>query len=499
VTDAVPAGTVTAATVITEVAGERTEVATLLRQIDVHATIEGFLSAERLETLTFDGVSILPSPAPVADSAGRIVLTFRIPAGIPTGTRLVRATGAAGSLAEALYVGAGTITVDTLRQVTLVTRAVQATVTNITNVTNVIDITNITTGSATQSGGSSGSNVDPLAQTFLLSEPRQIVGADVRVAAIGDRDHGLRLQLAGASDGQPSTEILAQDYLPMASATVGGWLSARWAVPIHVPAVAERSIVILTDDDAHALSIARLGDVVDDGDGSQSVVSAQPSNVGVLLSSSNRRTWTPHNDADLTHRIVAARYTATERLVTLGTVALVTVSDLVIKATVELPTDACSVTFEVVRASGEVITIAAGQPLEFAEYVTETVTIRARLKGTATLSPILWPGVTVGLGRIRTAGTYVSKVFDFKAAPSTLRALAAAYLPSGASLAAAWDAADGSWSALALAETETLDDGWTEPAWQSTGITATSGRIRLTLAGGPAARPLVARPRAYTI
>ncbi len=484
VTDSVPAGTVTSATVINEVAAaDRTEVATLLRQIDVTATIEGFLVGERLDVLTFDGVSILPDPKPVADAAGKIELTFAIPSGIPTGTRLVHAAGAAGSIAEALYVGEGTITAQTLRQVTLVTRAVQATVVNITNITNV-----------TQSR-----STDPLAQTWLLSEARQIVGSDVRIAAIGNADHGIRLQLSGASDGVPTSEVEAQDYLPMTGVSVGDWMAARWAVPVHVPAVDERAIVILTDDASHALSIAKLGDVIDNADGSQTVVAAQPSTIGVCLSSSNRRTWTPHNDRDLTHRIVAARYTATERVVELGTVDLVDVSDLVIRATTELPTNETSVVFRVVRASGEVTEVAAGQTIEFAEYITETVTIRAVLKGTATLSPILWPGVSVGLGRIRESGTYVTKAFQAKAAPATLRALAAAYLPAGSAMAAHYDAADNDWSTLTLSETETLDGGWTEPAYETVGVTDPTLRVRLTLTGGPAARPLIARPRAYTI
>lgn len=497
VTDTVPAGTVTSTTVITEVAAERSEVATVLRQIDVQATIEGFLAGEILQSLTFDGVSVLPAPAPVAGTAGRIVVVFTIPAGVPTGTRLVRAIGAAGSYAEALFVGAGTIAVDTLRQVTLVTRAVQATVTNITNITNNVTVETAVTNIG--SGLINGGGHDPLGQTWLVSTARQIVGADVRVAAIGNANHGLRLQLAGASNGEPSTDVFAQDYLPMVDVEVGDWLAARWAVPIHVPAIAERSIVILTDDDAHALSIARLGDVVTAADGSQSVITEQPSNFGVLSSSSNRRTWTPHQDADLACRIVAARYTATERVVVLGEIALVAVSDLVIRATIELPTDACSVVFEIVRASGAVTTVAAGQTIEWDEFVTETVVIRARLKGTETLSPILWPGVTVGLGRIRESGTYVTRVIDFKAAPSTLRALAAANMPAGATATADRDAADGNWHAMTLAATETLDDGWTEPEWQADGVGVASGRVRLTLTGGPAARPKLARPRAYTI
>lgn len=484
VTDAVPAGTVTAATVITEVAAaDRNEVATLLRQISITATVVGFLIGERLDALTFDGVSVLPAPAPTADAAGKIVVTFMIPPGVPTGTRLVHAEGAAGSIAEALYVGEGTVTVQTLRQVTLVTRAVRATVVNITNVTNVTQ----------------GRSTDPLAQTWLLSEARQIVGSDVRVAAIGSADHGIRLQLSGARDGTPTSEVEAQDYLPMAGVQVGDWLEARWPVPVHVPAVDERAIVILTDDAAHALSIAKLGDVIEHPDGSQSVVAAQPSTIGVCQSSSNRRTWTPHNDRDLTHRIVAARYTATERVITLGTVDLVEVSDLVIRAGIELPTDETSVFFRVIRASGETLTVAAGQTIEFTEFVTETITIHAVLRGTATLSPILWPGVSVGLGRIRTTGTYVSKAFNAKAAPATLRALAAVNLPAGSALSAHFDGANEDWTAMALSGAETLDAGWTEPAFEAAGVTSPTLRVRFTITGGPAARPLVARPRAYTI
>jgi hypothetical protein len=484
VTDAVPAGTVTSVMPITEEVSERSEVATTLRQILIKMTIDGFGVGERLSALTFDGVSVLPAGELLADAAGKIVANVVIPSGIPTGTRLVRAEGAAGSFAEALYHGEGTILIETLRQITLVTRAVRATVVNVTNIT-VIE--------------QQQTNTDPLSQTFLLSQARQIIGADLKLAAIGDRGHGVRVQLAGVSNGIPTTDVLAQAFVGMALPAVGAWIAPRWALPVYQPAVEERSIVILTDDNTHALSIARLGDVVTEDDESQWRVTENPSNVGVLLSSSNRRTWTVHNDADLTFRVVAARYTATERLVVLGTVDLVQISDLVVRGTVELPTEACSVTFEVVRADGAVITLAPDQTLEFSEFVTETVTIRARLKGTATLSPILYPGVSVGLGRIRESGDYVSKVFDFKAAPSDLRTLFAASLPGGATAAVDWDEGDGTWHAFATVTTDLLADGWQEPTYLAAGITATSGRIRIRLTGGPAARPELARIRAFTV
>lgn len=40
-------------------------------------------------------------------------------------------------------------------------------------------------------------------------------------------------------------------------------------------------------------------------------VTSQPYQVGVLLSSSNASTWTPHQDRDLTFRLLGARFTAT--------------------------------------------------------------------------------------------------------------------------------------------------------------------------------------------
>lgn len=493
VTDAVPAGTVTAVTTVTKVESERSSVATILRQIDIQATIDGFGVGETLATLTFDSIDVKPAGTQTADADGKISLSFTIPAGVPTGTRLARATGAAGSFAEALFHGEGTINVQTLREVTLVTRAVRATVVNVTNVTNVMT----TSGTSESAHGDGGG--DPLAQTFLVSEPRQIVGCGIKFATIGDRTKGVRAQLSGVSDGLPTSEVLAQSFVGMASVAANAWVSPMFGLPVFVPAVSERAFVFLTDDATHALAISRLGDVITAGDGSQSFVTENPSNVGVLQSSSNRRTWTPHNDADATFRAYAARYTATERLVVLGTVDLVNVSDLVVRGTVELPTEACSVAFEVVRADGTVIAVQPDQTLEFAEYVTETVTIRARLKGTATLSPILYPGVSVGLGRIRAEGTYVSKVFDFKAAPATLSALFAELLPSGAAVTVDWDAADGTWHAMTLASTEVLTDGWREPKYTVADVAAAAGRVRITITGGPAARPELARARAYTI
>lgn len=500
VDNTVPAGTVTSTTTITETVGKRTEVAETLRQIPIRITIDGFAVGEHLRLLTFDGVNIKPAGVQTADAAGQIVVTVPIPAGIPAGTRRVRATGEAGSYAEALFVGQGTILVDVMRRVTLVTRTVRSPTIEVEVPPKPVDpekpIFPMGWETNTNEGNNAGGE-DPLAQTYTLTADRMILGLNFQFAAIGNRARGVRVQLAGVSDGDPTAEVEAQAFIGMATRTLNSWVPARWAVPVHQRRGVERAMVILTDDTKHAVRVAKLGDIITVG-GRQQRVASQPYTVGTLLASSNRSTWTPIQDADLTMQIIAAKFTATTRVVVLGTIDLDAVSDLVVSATIELPSEACSVVFEVVRASGAVHTIAADQTLEFTEFVTETVTLRARLRGTETLSPVLWPCVQVGLGRIRTAGTYVTKVFKMGTGVD-LAALYVASLPAGSAVAVARDAADGIWSAVPVSTTETLDAGWVEPKHVAAGITAPEGRVKLTLTGGPAARPKVARPRAYTI
>ncbi|MEZ5878973.1 MAG: hypothetical protein R3D43_15160 [Tepidamorphaceae bacterium] len=83
----------------------------------------------------------------------------------------------------------------------------------------------------------------------------------------------------------------------------------------------------------------------------------------------------------------------------------------------------------------------ANQPVEFDERITETVTLRAVLNGTAEVSPILWPNLLLCTGRIRTTGTYVTRAFEMGAAVN-VRAIFTGQLPAGSSVAVDVDAAD---------------------------------------------------------
>jgi hypothetical protein len=474
----VPPGTTT----ISETVAETQVRAAFLRQIPIAVTLEGFGVGENLATLTFDGVNVKPAGTQTANASGIITLTFTIPANMPAGRRLVQATGAAGSFAEAIFVGEGTIDVSTMRRVNLVTRAAPPPPA-------------VIAPQARQPGDFSNRNSDPLAQSFAVAETRQVVGFDFRLAAKGSPSKGLRVQLCPLVNGLPGAEILAETFVSMVTPNVGDWISARFPIPVTLSPNQMYCFIILTDDPVHALSISRLGDI---DTVTQQRVSSQPYTVGDLFASSNRISWVVVPDADLTFRVVAARYTAVSRTIVLWSGTWTGVSDFQVRATVDIPDQSCSIRLELVRASGAVLSFAANQQIALDAFVSEAITIRAVMSGTDRLSPILFSFAQLFTGAIRTTGTYITRVFPMGTAV-TVRALFAALLPAGSSVSVDVDAANNTWASMTLGATAVLGSGWTEPEYSRSAYTATQGRIRITLNGTPAARPSLALLRAFSI
>jgi hypothetical protein len=452
-----------------EVVGTRRELIANLRQIPIDFLIRGFGPGEALSALTFDGLNVLPAAPLVANASGVVAGTFTIPANVPAGTKVVVATGAAGTTATAQWVGQGTVEISVMRRVA--TLPVQP-------------------PRDTDRGRS-----DPLAQTFTLVEPRHVAGVDLRVCAVGDEANGLLVELRTVENGIPTGEILAQTAVSMTGVSPGQWIAARFPVPVYLTADREFCFVVKTDDAEHALSIGRIGDF---DAAAQRWIGAQPYSVGVLLSSSNARTWTPHQSEDLTFRLVAARFAPTTKMIAFGQVHVSEMSDLIVRGGFELPTADASIIFEVERADGRVTRLLPGQLWELAEFVTEAITVRAILSGTPTVSPTLYARPALIAGRLRASGTYVSRAFSMGAA-IRLSAFVKSRLPPGSTLAVEIDAADDNWTPVAQHASTVLDDGWIEREYRVAHYSAPSGRIRLTLAGTPAARPVLSDLRAVSV
>lgn len=477
VTREIAAGLTPAEFAFNEVVDERSVAASTLRSISVAFTISGFAAGENLATLTFDGIDVKPPGTQTANGAGVITGTFTIPSGVPVGRRRVRAVGAASpepSFAEAIFAGEGTIDIATMRRVTLVQRQAPPAV-------------------APPIGETGERGNDPLAQTFSVPTEIMCPGVDAWICAIGNRANGVRVNLVTVENGIPTTTILAEAFIPMATPQVGDLIQARWPIPVYLVPDREYAFVWLTDDATHSLSAAVLGQV---DPTTQVRVAQQAYTVGVALASSNRSTWTPLQETDLAFRAIKSVFSPTTRTVDLWTGLVTDATDFQIRAAVELPNGSCSLRFEIVRAGGAIIRLAAGQTVSLTESITETITVRAVLSGSADVSPILYPGATLLVGRIRTTGTYITRAFNMGTSV-TMKAIFAALLPAGSGVTVDVDNGDNNWQAMTADGSITLSGGWSDRKWRRNSWTAATGRLRISMTGGPGARPAIAGIRAY--
>lgn len=400
----------------------------------------------------------------VADRNGRLSGAFTIPANIPAGAKQVVFTGRGGTQGRAIYVGRGTIITRLLRRVftTTIIRWWQ--------------------------------RVDPLAQTFTLGEDRHITSVDVEFCKIGNRDNPVTVQIRATALGLPGEQVLAEATLDMQDVKTGRWVNIPFSFPVFLEAGVEYALVFLTDDADHSLSVAELGKF---DRRRQKWVTSQPYQVGVLLSSSNASTWTPHQKHDLAFRLNGARFTRAERTVEAGEVELADCTDLIIDAGVEEPAIDTSIVVCMTRADGQVMRVLPGQPVSFDRYVSEKVKIAFELKGSDRHSPVLYPAIQIIQGELQKRGDYLSRAMPAAVSGETMKVtITFDCLLPGDSAVKVEAGADKNWSEAALATVTPLGDGWQERTYELKDYIARDARVKLTLSGGPAARPQLRALRA---
>lgn len=471
--------TTTRETVEEGVAGQSTDLLDFLRQIDINFEIRGFFAGEILDELTFDGIDVTPAGPPAANGSGVVTGTFAVPANVPAGSKGVVAKGMGGSEAAAVFIGQGTI------ETTLLRRVITTTVTSTSQF--IPQETSRDRGSE---------NSDPIAQTFTLPSGRHIAGVNVKVCAIGDANNAIVLEIVEVENGIPTTNVIAQAFYDMHGAVIGAWTAIRFSYPIWLPGGVEYAFVVKTDDGLHSISTAALGDF---DEATQTPVAAQPYSVGTMLTSANARTWTPHQGEDVCFQLIEAVFAPITKTVNVGSFNVVDMSDLVIRAEVEIPTAAASMHFEVEVAGGVKTLLLPGQAWELQEFYTGNVQVRAILSGSASVSPVVFPVILAVAGKLQTTGTYVTRAFDMGTAVEILTYLKTR-IPTGAAIDLHVDAADDSWSAMSQVLQKPLTEaGWIERKYSKAGHNANPvGRLRISLSGTPAARPMAYDLRAIS-
>ena len=444
--------TITTSSVNVMLSSKQTFIETL-RPISVNYSAPGFGASEALSSLTFDGIS-LPTRGAVANGAGIISGSFTIPSGVPAGSKSVKLTGAGGSYGQAVFFGQGTLDSQTWQ--------VQTTET--------------------------WRWYDPLAQTFTLPASIQTCGVDLWFSAVPVTN--AIIQIRETTAGFPNQNVVAQTVIAPGAITIGGTPTRiDFSSPALLLGGVEYALVVMCNDAIGALSIAELGKY--DTTASRWITS-QPYQIGVLLSSSNASTWTPHQDRDLAFRIYAAAFSPTTRAVSLGYVSVTGATDLLLLASSTAPSSATRTEYTLTLPDASVLTVAAGQPVSLPAAITGNVSVSANLTGNADFSPVLQPGSQLASGILASTGSYVSRAVPAGAAV-TAKVIYEAIVPSGATVAAYYKGPDisDSWTAMTSIDTRNVDDGFVEFIHTTTGITELTLQIKLVLNGTPAARPRV--------
>jgi hypothetical protein len=429
--------------------------ADFLRPITVGYTISGWESGETVFKLTFDGITL--TPANQANTGGTATGQFTIPDKVPAGRKSVMFIGTAGSVAEATFTGSGTV-LEQVQTITTVWRNVVL------------------------------ANTDPLAQTFTLSESCQITGFDLWFTA---KQGKILLQIRDVQNGVPGKTIFAEKYVDPASIIVTG-ASTRILLdaPFYAQAGTEYALVALCDEAVSKLALAELGKY----DLTNNVwVTSQPYQVGVLLSSSNAATWTPHQDRDLTFRILKGQYSENSHTVALGAVQVTDATDLILYAPLDRPEAATTAEYSLALPGGTTVIVDSGQHIQLAEAITGEVGISVTLTGTSRVAPVIYPGSQLIAGTVATEGDYISRAI-LAGSNARVRIIYDALLPGGAAVeptVQSITAEEDDWTATSFISSQPVDDGFVELTYELASITADMVRVRLALTGTAAARPHV--------
>jgi len=405
-----------------------------------------------------------------ADSNGVVLGKFTIPANVPAGTKQVSFTGQGGSQATASFIGQGTLIEDirTLVQQITTTRWQQS--------------------------------VDPIAQTFTLTEAIQLEGVDLWFTAVGST--AVSVQIRETQVGYPTQTIVADSRRAASSITADQWTNFAFSSPARLEAGTEYAIVVLCNDAVSELAVAELGKF---DAAAQQWITSQPYTVGVLLSSSNASTWTAYQDRDLAFRLVARQYTESERLIDLGTVSITGATELLTLAMIESPHSAATGELEITLPDGTVVKAGDNQRIAFSAATTGTVGVKARLRSNANNSATLHPGTQIVQGVVHASDDYISAAIDADATGCTAKVIFSAIIPSGANVVPTVSGVDVGDSDLTMTQIGTPklidgDLGLYEYQFQKTAVTEARVRCKLHLTtGGVAVRPRVRDLRLLTL
>ena len=301
------------------------------------------------------------------------------------------------------------------------------------------------------------------------------------------------------SPSNTTTSLATARITPAMVAVSGQWVQVEWP-PVQVAGNQPLAIEVTATDTSTALGAAKIGEKDPDRN---AWATAPGVEIGKLFSVNASGISTEQAGTMLTIEVLEPIYTAATQDVPLATAQLADATDLMIVAASQQPEATASVSFRLGLEDGRTFEVPAGQRIELDTPYTGAVTCVATLKRGGTMAPVLEPGTNLVYGVMAASADYIGTTFDMKAGTQRLRAILAAYIPSGSAVQVQMQAATAApgdpWQTMPFTQSSPNTAGFIEMEYERTGITAAGARLRLVLTGQPKARPQVKDLRAVAL
>ncbi|WP_139489369.1 hypothetical protein [Brevibacillus dissolubilis] len=260
-----------------------------------------------------------------------------------------------------------------------------------------------------------GRPIDPLAQTFMLTDERYITALDlffVNKDPVAD----VTVQIRQVVNGYPSMNVLTSKVLKTEQVNLAQVTETTvtpvptkitFPDPVLLAANTEYAIVVLTTSSQYRLYVARMAttDLV-----TKKQVARQPYDIGVLFSSSNGSAWTAHQDMDLKFRLYGARFHPSSTVV-FHKITATSATHLILAANQLVP-HRSEIRWEY-SADGNTWFPLAGQDVTQLVKPADDIHIRATLLSTGSSPAVQNSLSAISMAR-KTNGVYISRQMTYR-------------------------------------------------------------------------------------
>lgn len=335
--------------------------------------------------------------------------------------------------------------------------------------------------------------VDPLAQSFGFSEDTTLTKVGLYFAQKSETQ-SVVVQVRNMVNGYPGTTCYAAVTVDADQVKVSekGTVATEvnFPQPIYCKADTQYCVCILSDSDAYSMFVAELGqkDLL-----TGEFVTSQPYGAGVLFSSSNALTWTPHQTMDLKFDLYKAEFTGKGQII-FEEVSELNISRIVLAAQALDYQNQGIEWFYRLGANGSWLPLRTYTERTFSSTASK-IALKAVINALGNTSPIIASDCINLAGFIeKSRGAYVSRTVTMDETFTNARVALEISMPSGTSVRV-FIKTDNNANWVQLTDTPSVtpvDQEFSRYEWNKTGINSKNYKVKIELeTSNPIIKPRV--------